>query len=120
MLFLGLIFFSNFRYQIEMNSQLLVSVFLLAFSLCVTPATISSHKVSLKKSLKNRSSSVRRLTNGKSTNAVEPPLLIGSFNIQTLGKKKFNNPDVIHTVEKVRNILVFSAILKLQRMFTRF
>lgn len=50
----------------------------------------------------------------KRENPVEPPLLVGSFNIQTLGKKKFTNPNVIYTVEKI--IRRYDLILLMELM----
>lgn len=40
----------------------------------------------------------------QTTNPVERPLFVGSFNIQTLGEKKLKNVDVMIIVEKVNNL----------------
>lgn len=44
--------------------------------------------------------------------AVERPLLVGSFNVQTLGKKKLTNSDVSRIVEEVSTLAVYFFILE--------
>lgn len=47
-------------------------------------------------------------------NPVEPPLRIGSFNVQTLGKRKFSNATIMSSVEKV--VLRYDLIAILEVM----
>lgn len=39
---------------------------------------------------------------GDGQSPIQPPLFIGSFNIQTLTRKKLNKPDIMAVVERVR------------------
>ncbi|XP_054710535.1 deoxyribonuclease-1-like [Uloborus diversus] len=49
-------------------------------------------------------------------NPVEPPLLMGSFNIQTLGKNKFTNAGIMYIIEKI--IQRYDLLLVLEIMTT--
>ncbi|KAG8188435.1 hypothetical protein JTE90_008002 [Oedothorax gibbosus] len=77
-------------------------------------STIIDHAIDLKNKPFNHA-----FTSAIQTNAIESPLLLGSFNIQTLGKKKLKDSYVMSTVEKVIHRYDLILIVELMTNDTR-